>query len=509
MPGRYKPRTTNADQVQPLEVLDLMSRTSNDQVYDLLGIGFGPASLAIAVALYDMLEERAVRGSMAFTSSVRFLERQPKFGWHAGMLLPGTKMQISFVKDLATMRNPMSRFTFLNYLKEHDRLVQFANLNTFLPFRVEFEDYLKWSASHFQDIVQYSQDVLHVRPLQLNGSSRYNCLEVTSEDTRTSQQTVQLGRKVIIAVGGRPSIPAVLPQNHKKIVHSSRYNYHISDALPDQNAAYSIAVVGAGQSAAEVFHDLHTRYPNSKSYLLMRDTAMRPSDDSPFVNEVFNPEAVDQFYTTPTDLRKAQLKVNKATNYSVVRLGLLEQIYEDMYYQRMHEPDPNHWQHRILSSSEVTRVEETSDGALNLTVRDLTDAEDTGVPLKVDAVIVATGYIRDVHNFMLQDCQVINGSADGSWTPDRDYKVCLDRSKVEDDVQIYLQGCNEETHGLSDTLLSILSTRGGEIAESVFGGAVLEANTKELVQSTKLNGPLGPLWKLHKSSTSSTEDKHA
>jgi L-ornithine N5-oxygenase len=32
-----------------------------------------------------------------------------------------------------------------------------------------------------------------------------------------------------------------------------------------------------------------------------------------------------------------------------------------------------------------------------------------------------------------------------------------------------LQGCNESTHGLSDTLLSILATRGGEMVNSIFG----------------------------------------
>ncbi|KAK5940434.1 hypothetical protein PMZ80_006849 [Knufia obscura] len=483
-----------------LTTTDLLSQTRTDAVHDLLSIGFGPASLAIAVAIYDILEQRALTGSTSFTPKVRFLERQSAFGWHAGMLLPGTKMQISFIKDLATMRNPKSRFTFLNYLKEHNRLAQFANLDTFLPFRVEFEDYLKWSACHFSDLVEYSQDVTSVKPLKLDGSQKFNCLEVTSKDVSTGATSVQHARNIVIAIGGRPSIPSVFPRGHERIIHSSRYNLHISSVLPNKDKAYSIAVIGAGQSAAEVFNDLQSRYPNSKNLLLMRDTALRPSDDSPFVNEVFNPEVVDEFYSTAPDVRSAQLKGNKATNYSVVRLGLLEQIYEDQYQQRMQNPDPDTWHHRILPSREVVEVTDLPQNKrLNLTVKNFSSqackAKET---YSVDAVILATGYVRDVHNEMLKECQAINGSRDGAWISERDYKVKLDRDFVEDDVQIYLQGCNEQTHGLSDTLLSILATRGGEIVDSVFGGAILEADTRDLVNasSSDMSGPLGPLWKL-------------
>jgi L-ornithine N5-oxygenase len=74
---------------------------------------------------------------------VLFMERQSQFAWHAGMQLPGAKMQISSLKDLATPSEPRSRFTFLNYLFEKGRLNQFINLGTLLPTRAEYEDYLR------------------------------------------------------------------------------------------------------------------------------------------------------------------------------------------------------------------------------------------------------------------------------------------------------------------------------------------------------------------------------
>ncbi|KAI9881811.1 MAG: hypothetical protein M1823_006477, partial [Watsoniomyces obsoletus] len=310
-----------------------------DGIYDLVCIGFGPASLAIAVALHDLQDPTLGDHLTNLSPKVRFLEQQTGFYWHAGMLLPGAKMQISFIKDLATLRDPCSHFTFLNYLKLHDRLVQFSNLDTFLPSRLEFEDYLRWSAEHFAHLVDYGQEVSHIRPLQKRDLQKCDCLEVRSKDLATGEVTTKITKNVVIAAGGRPSKPNTFPEDHDRILHSSEYSTRIKQILPVKDKPYQVAVIGSGQSAAEVFNDLHTRYPNSCTSIIFRDTALRPSDDSPFVNEMFNPEAVDKFFDQPDDLRSKALKKNKATNYSVVRLALLEKIYEDQYMQSVQEPN--------------------------------------------------------------------------------------------------------------------------------------------------------------------------
>lgn len=462
---------TNQVKAGMLRPVVRLSSTQPGGVDDLVCVGFGPASLAIAVALHDLLEGRAAVGSSAEAPSVRFLERQPAFKWHAGMLLPGAKMQISFIKDLATLREPRSRFTFLNYLKHHDRLVQFTNLGTFLPSRLEFDDYLQWAASHFDNVVEYGQQVEFIHPRRLAGGDKYDCFEVVSRDLRTGSSAAFLSRNVVIAVGGRPTGPPQFPDYHDRILHSSEYNTRIERALPKKDKAYNIAVIGGGQSAAEVFNDLHSRYPNATTRLVLRDTALRPSDDSPFVNEVFNPEAVDTFYEQPERFRCDTLKRNKATNYSVVRLELIEKIYELLYLQSIKQPDKTRWQHQILPSREITRVaDDNATGGLLLTLTDLDPLSNQATEeVRVDAVILATGYRRDAHIDMLKDSQIINAHRDGQWRAGRDYGLELDRQRVEEGVGIWLQGCNEETHGLSDTLLSILSTRSGELVDSIFG----------------------------------------
>jgi L-ornithine N5-oxygenase len=41
------------------------------------------------------------------------------------------------------------------------------------------------------------------------------------------------------------------------------------------------AVVGSGQSAAEIFNDLSERFPDAEVKLIIKGASLRPSDDSP------------------------------------------------------------------------------------------------------------------------------------------------------------------------------------------------------------------------------------
>jgi len=248
---------------------------------DLICVGFGPASLAIAVALHDALEAGTQLTPTGAPPKVLFLEKQEKFAWHAGMLLPGAKMQISFLKDLATIRDPRSEFTFLNYLHKADRLVEFTNLGTFLPSRVEYEDYLRWCASHFDHLVQYGQETLSVTAVPTKAGGSITQFDVQSRSSIDGQLSTFRARHVLLAVGGQPSIPRILPTNHPRVIHSSQYAHKLPLILKDPLAPYRVAIVGAGQSAAEIFHNIQVLYPNSQTRLVMRSEFLKPSDDSP------------------------------------------------------------------------------------------------------------------------------------------------------------------------------------------------------------------------------------
>lgn len=263
------------------------------ELHDLICVGFGPASLAIAVALHDVF---STTSGGTPPPRVAFFERQQQFAWHAGMLVPGATMQISFIKDLATLRNPKSEFTFLNYLHCRKRLVHFSNLGNFFPLRLEYEDYLRWCAGWFEEVVEYDQEVLDVtpgRPVTIDG--KVNSFVVKSKNGTTGKITTCRSKHVVIAIGGKPRVPEALP-THPRIFHSSRYTRVIPALLKElghpssdcngngfvaQLPPLHIAVIGNGQSAAEIFNDLHSRCPQIKCSMLIKGAALRPSDDSP------------------------------------------------------------------------------------------------------------------------------------------------------------------------------------------------------------------------------------
>src|SRR5215217_2676111 len=130
-------------------------------VYDVVGVGFGPSNLALGIALTEHNAKADAQG----TVTAHFLERQVKFGWHRGMLIDNATMQVSFLKDLVTMRNPVSEFSFLAYLHSKDRLVDFINHKNLFPLRIEFHDYFEWAAAKVDDLVSYGTEVLSVRPV--------------------------------------------------------------------------------------------------------------------------------------------------------------------------------------------------------------------------------------------------------------------------------------------------------------------------------------------------------
>lgn len=284
---------------QPQSARSLLRPTGADEMHDLLCVGFGPASLAVAIALNDAMDPAlGASKDLNFKPKVCFLEKQNQFAWHSGMLVPGSRMQISFMKDLATMRNPRSSFTFLNYLHHKKRLIHFTNLGTFLPARMEFEDYMRWCALHFDNVVNYGEEVVEVVPGPTNARGVVDFFTVVSRNTGTGEISSRNSRKVVIALGGKAKMPPGFPQD-PRIMHSSKYCTHLPQMLNDDMAPYNIAVVGSGQSAAEIYHDLHRRYPNSRTTLILRDTALRPSDDSPLY--------VFPKYTAPNNYNPANL----------------------------------------------------------------------------------------------------------------------------------------------------------------------------------------------------------
>ncbi|MFI6044192.1 lysine N(6)-hydroxylase/L-ornithine N(5)-oxygenase family protein [Nocardia sp. NPDC051321] len=423
----------------------------SSETYDTVGIGFGPSGLALAIALE---EQRCA--APATPATVAFFERKPAFGWHRNMLLPSTKMQVSFLKDLATFRNPTSRFSFVSYLHAKGRLAQFVNNQDFYPTRREFHDYLEWAAAMVADRVTYGVDVTAVRLPA--GDQRAGHLEVVVRDRE--EYRVVNARNVVISTGLVPAMPPGIERG-QRVWHSSEFIERFDSC--DPRDLRRVVVAGAGQSAAEITRYLYDALPDADVYAVIPSYGYSIADSTPFANQVFDPNAVDDYYFGTDESRDVFWRYHRNTNYSVVD----DDVIRDLF-RRAYDDEVSHAERlRFLRLSRVSGIQRNGVGA-RLSVRSLLD--DTTRGLDADLLVCATGYRPMQPSGLLRELDgQLHRDGDGSYRVGRDYRLIGD---LELPGGIYLQGGTEQSHGLSASLLSNIAVRSGEIAESMLSRRV-------------------------------------
>jgi L-ornithine N5-oxygenase len=414
------------------------------ECHDVVGIGFGPANLSLAISLAEFGGQRL---------SSAFLERKPAFGWHQGMLIENAVMQVCFLKDLATLRNPRSGFSFLAYLQERGRLVNFINQKTLYPSRLEFHDYLEWAAARFRRNVEYGVDVVDLRPI-VDGD------DVVALDVVGSVggvRVVRRARNVVIGTGITPALPPGVVRS-ERVWHSSDLLHRLSDR---HRPSRRFVVVGAGQSAAEVAAHLHHRVADSEVHAVFTRYGYSPADSSPFANRIFDPDAVDDFFHAPPSTKQKFYDYHANTNYSVVDSDLIDELSRREY----HELVSGRKRLFIHNMSRATNVEQTAAGVRvrieSLLANDVTSVE-------ADTIIYATGYEpmnpQVLLGSMIDLCKRDDA---GRLRVERDYRIATgDNVKC----RVYLQGGTEHTHGISASLLSNAAVRAGEIVDSIAAG---------------------------------------
>ncbi len=66
-----------------------------------------------------------------------------------------------------------------------------------------------------------------------------------------------------------------------------------------------------------------------------------------------------------------------------------------------------------------------------------------------DYVFVATGYVRHAHEEILAGVKGLLPAGEAKFEVQRDYRVKFAEGKVGAEAGVWLQGCNEGTHGVS------------------------------------------------------------
>jgi len=217
-------------------------------------------------------------------------------------------------------------------------------------------------------------------------------------------------------------------------------------------------VVGAGQSAAENVAYLHRRFPGAEVHAVFSRYGYSPADDSNFANRIFDPDAVDEYFTAPEDVKRKLMDYHGNTNYSVVDTDLIEDLYRRVYQEKVLGTERLHF-HNV---SRLTEVVETPE-RVHATVVSLVTGERTA--LDADVVVYGTGYLpADGLALLGETAGLCHRDDEGRVRVERDYRVAA-RPALR--CGIYLQGGTEHTHGITSSLLSNIAIRVGEILDSI------------------------------------------
>ncbi len=437
---------------------ELQSDVLDSDELDIVGVGFGPSNLALAIAI----EEHNATCAPDERVRARFVERQDSFLWHPGMLLDGATMQIAFPKDLVTFRNPASTFSFFSYLFDKGRLVDFVNHQTFFPTRHEFNDYLQWAAGRVDADVRYGVSVTGVSGLR-SGDGGIDVFAV-----ETSDGQVLRARNIAVGAGLRERLPEWAAPS-RRCFHNHQFLFHIEN-LPELRHQ-RFAVLGAGQSAAEVVQYLHRNFPQAEVHSVFSRYGYSPADDSPYANRIFDPVAVDELHGASPQERQRLLDIHRGTNYSCVDIELINELYTTEYRELVRGS------RRLFMrrASDIVSVQENEDG-IEIGVRSNLDGlTDT---LTCDALVLATGFTPTPLSEILGD---LAPDGDVVTEVERDYRLV---TAPEVRGGVYLQGGTEKTHGLTASLLSNVAVRAGEILTSVVVSRSARREVDRVEQST-------------------------
>ncbi|MFI8304059.1 SidA/IucD/PvdA family monooxygenase [Streptomyces sp. NPDC085927] len=407
---------------------------------EMLAVGAGPANLALAVAIEELAPELAGRTLV--------VEREKNVMWQRGMLLPDALSQVSFLKDLVTMRNPRSGFSFLSFLQAHGRLDAFVNLGSWVPYRSEISEYLQWVADSLEEVnVEYGRDVTSVTPVYGDGG------ELTGWQVGLADGDTIGCRYLVIGAGRDAHVPAVfegLPA--ERVIHSTEYLQRIGSVPADR--PLRVAVVGGAQSAAELFGAALRDLPGCHPTMIMRSIGLNGYESSKFTNELFYASFVDDFYEAAPDARRQLLAEMHRANYGGLAPATLDSLYRQFYQDRREGTG----RLGMITMTDVTGAATDGDDIV-LTLGDRRTGA-TG-ELRTDLVLLGTGFDGAMPR-MVRDLGTGLG-LDGLRVS-RNYRLELGRPATG---ALYLQGVNEATHGIADSLLSVLAARSAEITEDI------------------------------------------
>jgi lysine N6-hydroxylase len=400
---------------------------------DYIGVGIGPSNLSLAALAAP------VPGLVG-----RSFDNKTTFVWHPGLLHDNATIQVSYLKDLVTLVDPTSKYSFLSYLSDHKRLYRFIAAKFPAVLRAEFSDYYRWAADRIPGL-NFGESVERVE----------------FDDDRalfrvTTPRRQATARNIVLGTGQTPQIPSCIrPFLGANVVHASEFG-----TSGIETAGKNVAVIGGGQTGAELVLNLIRGHGQPAELTwVSRRSAFLPLDDSPFTNELFLPSYAQYFYGLPGQMKTRLLDEQKLASDGIDNELLLE-LYRQLYEidcLRLPGCRPS-----LMPGHELVSATSSSRGMV-LGARNANTGATTSV--MADIVILCTGYhysapacLSPLWGRLMTDR--------GSFDVTENYAIRWDGPA---DRNVYLQNGARHSHGIADPNLSLMPWRNSRIINDILG----------------------------------------
>lgn len=413
------------------------------QWLNLLGIGLGPFNLSLAALL-----------SEASYQNFSFFEAKRNFNWHPGMMINEATLQVPFLADLVSLIAPQSKYSFLNYLKEHDRIFSFYFLEKNNIPRKEYNHYCQWVCNDLQtkkNVINFSSTVKNIEKV-VGGFKVY-----INQDTKTQ---IYYTKNIVIGIGTSPHIPNCLTKLQMiypdKILHSSDFLNHDLD-LDTQK----VTVLGSGQSSAEIILQLLKSRNNcdnpNKLYWMTRSKSFQPMENSKLGLELFSPQYVKYFYNLTSE-NKNKLLNTQGFLYKGISINTISDIFTTIYNQTI---ECGQSPLNMVCASELIDVEAREN---DFTLTFLEKNENKKYKITSNIIIAGTGYKNTEKPFLSNLSDSIS-------------KDEFERYKVNDSYEIdysgtgsiFIQNGEMHSHGVGSPDLGLGAWRSAKIVNKLLG----------------------------------------
>lgn len=223
-----------------------------------------------------------------------------------------------------------------------------------------------------------------------------------------------------------------------------------------------VAVIGGGQSGAEIVDALLERDGISAVHWISRRPNFEPLDATPFTNELFTPSYMERFHGLPEELRLIHTR-RQVLASDGVSASTLKKLYRRLYERQFEAGEGVDHGVSLRPFRDVIAAEQEG-SEITLTMRNGFDESIETVT--VDKVVFATGYRFVLPEFLQSLESRIAFNSLGEPVLESDFSLAWDGPREN---RIFVLNAGRHSHGIAEPQLSLAAWRSAVIANALVG----------------------------------------